>query len=254
MPGGGSLILATSNVEVAAGSAEDTSDRRAGAYVQLAVTDTGSGMSAEALEHLFEPFFTTKERGKGTGLGLATVNGIVYQSGGHIRVESEEGHGARFLVLLPQAGDKAEPEPQPARPVRRQKAKGSEVVLLVEDENNIREPAVEVLQSRGYQVLAANDAKQALTVADTYPGPIHILVTDVVMPGRSGDWLAKQLAARRPGIRILYISGYPEDSIAHHGVLAPTQHFLQKPFPPGRFLEKVREVLEGAESPAGRVE
>jgi PAS domain S-box-containing protein len=250
MRGGGSLILGTSNVEVAAGSAEETPDLRPGPYVQLTVTDTGTGMSPEVLEHLFEPFFTTKERGKGTGLGLATVNGIVYQSGGHVRVESEVGTGTRFFVLLPRADEGAEPEVQPLRPLRRQKAQGSEVVLLVEDEDNIREPAIEILQSRGYQVLASNDATQALAIADQHPGPIHILVTDVVMPGRSGDWLAEQLSARRPGTRILYISGYPEDSIAHHGVLAPTQHFLQKPFPPGRFLEKVREVLEDTGTPA----
>jgi PAS domain S-box-containing protein len=250
MPGGGSLTLGTANVEIAAGSAEETHELHAGAYVQLTVADTGSGMSPDVLEHLFEPFFTTKERGKGTGLGLSTVNGIVYQSGGHIRVETAAGQGTRFFVLLPRAGEGAEPEPRPARPMTRQKRRGSEVVLLVEDEDNIREPAVEVLESRGYQVLAARDAAQALAVADEHPGPIHILVTDVVMPGRSGDWLAEQLAARRPGIRILYISGYPEDSIAHHGVLSPTQRFLQKPFPPGRFLEKVREVLEEAATPA----
>jgi DNA-binding response OmpR family regulator len=118
------------------------------------------------------------------------------------------------------------------------------VVLLVEDEDNIREPAVEILESRGYKVLAAQDASQALAVADNHRGPIHILVTDVVMPGRSGNWLAEQLSIRRPGIRVLYMSGYPEDSISHHGVLAPSEHFLQKPFPPGQFLEKVREVLE----------
>jgi len=249
MPGGGSLVLETSNVEVVAGSAEESPDLHAGTYVQLTVTDTGTGMSPEVLEHLFEPFFTTKERGRGTGLGLSTVNGIVYQSGGHIRVESTAGEGTRFFVLLPRAGQEAEPLPRPVRPMPRQKSRGSEVVLLVEDEDNIREPAVEVLQGRGYKVLASNDANQALALADNHPGPIHILVTDVVMPGRSGDWLAEQLAARRPGIRILFISGYPEDSIAHHGVLAPTQHFLQKPFPPGRFLEKVREVLRGTVAP-----
>ncbi|HEV7507965.1 MAG TPA: ATP-binding protein [Thermoanaerobaculia bacterium] len=249
MPGGGCLTLGTSNVEVVAGSGEESPDLHAGSYVQLTVTDTGSGMSPEVLDHLFEPFYTTKERGKGTGLGLSTVNGIVYQSGGHIRVETESGKGTRFFVLLPRAGNGAEPEARLARPLARQKPQGSEVVLLVEDEDNIREPAVEVLQGRGYQVLASNDATQALALSDNHPGPIHILVTDVVMPGRSGDWLAEQLAARRPGIRILFISGYPEDSIAHHGVLAPTQHFLQKPFPPGRFLEKVREVLGATVTP-----
>ncbi|MFY9823856.1 MAG: response regulator, partial [Thermoanaerobaculia bacterium] len=131
----------------------------------------------------------------------------------------------------------------PGRSARRSRG-GSEVVLLVEDEDNIREPAVEILEGRGYQVLAAGDAAQALSLAQEHPGPIHVLVTDVVMPGLSGSQLAGRLSALRPEMRVLYISGYPEDSIAHHGVLNPEQHFLQKPFPPGRFLEKVREVLD----------
>jgi PAS domain S-box-containing protein len=261
MPNGGTLTLGTSNVELSieskteiAEGAEAIHGLPPGTYVQLTVADTGSGMSPDVLEHLFEPFFTTKERGRGTGLGLSTVDGIVHQSGGHIRVESEAGKGSRFLVLLPHTSEDAELEaPPPRRPLRRQKQRGSEVVLLVEDEDNIREPAVEILESRGYKVLAADDAAQGLTVADDYPGPIHILVTDVVMPGRSGNWLAEQLAARRPGIRILYMSGYPEDSIAHHGVLAPTEHFLQKPFPPGQFLEKVREVLDQTGAPVRAV-
>jgi len=244
MPTGGTLTLATASVEIAPGAPEDGLNLPPGSYVRLAVDDTGTGMSPEILKQLFEPFFTTKERGKGTGLGLATVDGIVHQSGGHIEVESEPGKGTRFVVLLPRAGDAVEAEPRPARSVRQPKKRGSEVVLLVEDEDNIREPAVEILESRGYKVLAAQDASQALAVADNHRGPIHILVTDVVMPGRSGNWLAEQLSIRRPGIRVLYMSGYPEDSISHHGVLAPSEHFLQKPFPPGQFLEKVREVLE----------
>ncbi|HEX3556225.1 MAG TPA: ATP-binding protein [Thermoanaerobaculia bacterium] len=257
MPTGGTLTLSTASVEIAGaagiagiapGAPPTDFNLPPGSYVQLTVSDTGTGMSPEVLKQLFEPFFTTKERGKGTGLGLATVDGIVHQSGGHIEVASEPGKGTRFVVLLPRAGEAAAAEPRPARSVRQPKRRGSEVVLLVEDEDNIREPAVEILESRGYKVLAAPDASQALTLADSHRGPIHILVTDVVMPGRSGNWLAEQLSTRRPGIRILYMSGYPEDSIAHHGVLAPSEHFLQKPFPPGQFLEKVREVL-GAEEP-----
>jgi CheY-like chemotaxis protein len=245
MPAGGTLTLATASVEIAEiAPSEAGLSLPPGTYVQLAVADTGTGMPPEVLKQLFEPFFTTKERGKGTGLGLATVDGIVHQSGGHIEVESEPGKGTRFVVLLPRAGDAGAAEPRPARSVRQPKRRGSEVVLLVEDEDNIREPAVEILESRGYKVLSAQDASQALTVADNHRGPIHILVTDVVMPGRSGNWLAEQLSIRRPGIRVLYMSGYPEDSISHHGVLAPSEHFLQKPFPPGQFLEKVREVLE----------
>jgi two-component system cell cycle sensor histidine kinase/response regulator CckA len=244
MPKGGVLGLAIEPVELAAGSPGEPSsvELPPGSYVQLTVSDTGTGISPEALSHLFEPFFTTKERGKGTGLGLATVHGIVHQSGGQIRVESAPGEGSRFIILLPQTGESVEAvRPRPAgRPARR----GSEVVLLVEDEDNIREPAIEILEARGYKVLSAADAVEALTVADAHRGPINILVTDVVMPGLSGSQLAGRLLARRPELRVLYISGYPEDSIAHHGVLSVEQNFLQKPFPPGQFLEKVREVLD----------
>jgi two-component system, cell cycle sensor histidine kinase and response regulator CckA len=253
MPEGGALLLATAEVEVAAGAGADdpAGELPPGRYVQLTVADTGAGMEPEVVDRLFEPFFTTKERGKGTGLGLATVHGIVHQTGGRIRAESAPGEGARFTVLLPRAegsGETAPPSPRPGRKTRR----GSETVLLVEDEDNIREPAVEILESRGYDVLAAHDAAQALALAEEHAGPIHILVTDVVMPGLSGSQLAGQLTQRLPGLRVLYISGYPEDSISHHGVLNPEQHFLQKPFPPGQFLEKVREVLDARAAAGGK--
>jgi PAS domain S-box-containing protein len=245
MPRGGVLVLAVEPVELAAGAPGEPSgvELPPGPYVQLTVADTGTGISPEALSHLFEPFFTTKARGKGTGLGLATVHGIVHQSGGGIRVESAPDQGSRFIILLPRTSETDEavrPRPASGRPARR----GSEVVLLVEDEDNIREPAIEILEARGYEVLAAPDAVEALAVADAHHGPIHILVTDVVMPGLSGSQLAGRLLARRPELRVLYISGYPEDAIAHHGVLSVEQNFLQKPFPPGQFLEKVREVLD----------
>jgi two-component system, cell cycle sensor histidine kinase and response regulator CckA len=249
MPEGGSLRLATEEVEVAAGAAADdpAGELPPGRYVQLTVADTGAGMEPEVVDRLFEPFFTTKERGKGTGLGLATVHGIVHQTGGRIQAESAPGEGARFTILLPRAEGSGEPA-APAPRTRRKTRRGSETVLLVEDEDNIREPAVEILESRGYDVLAAHDAAQALALAEEHAGPIHILVTDVVMPGMSGSQLAGQLTQRLPGLRVLYISGYPEDSISHHGVLNPEQHFLQKPFPPGQFLERVREVLDGRAS------
>jgi PAS domain S-box-containing protein len=251
MPSGGTLTLAAESLEIAAGERVSGFDLPPGSYVQLSVTDTGTGITPEVKKHLFEPFFTTKERGKGTGLGLATVHGIVHQSGGHIWVESEPGRGSRFTVLLPRAAGAAESLPvPPARSVKRSR-RGSEVVLLVEDEDNIREPAIEILESRGYQVLAAGDAAEALALAEGHQGPIHILVTDVVMPGLSGNQLAQQLLHRRPDLRVLYISGYPEDSIAHHGVLHPEQHFLQKPFPPGQFLERVREVLDAPVAAGG---
>jgi PAS domain S-box-containing protein len=238
---GGTLELAVESAEIAAGEAGELPP---GSYVRLSVRDTGSGMAPEVMQHIFEPFFTTKERGAGTGLGLATVHGIVHQSGGQIRAESEPGRGTRFLILLPRIAEEA--ERAPVRPTQRARRvrHGSEVVLLVEDEDNIRQPAVEILESRGYRVLAAADGTAALAASEGHDGPIHILVTDVVMPGISGNQLAQRLLARRPEMRVLYISGYPEDAIAHHGVLHPEQHFLQKPFPPGQFLEKVREVLD----------
>ena len=251
MPEGGSLRIATDEVEVAAGAAGDPAgELPPGWYVRLTVADTGVGMEPEVVDRLFEPFFTTKERGKGTGLGLATVHGIVHQTGGRIQAESVPGEGTRFTVLLPRAEGAGEPV-QPAPRTGRKTRRGSETVLLVEDEDNIREPAVEILESRGYRVLAAHDATQALAVAEEHAGPIHILVTDVVMPGLSGSQLAGQLTRRLPGLRVLYISGYPEDSISHHGVLNPEQHFLQKPFPPGQFLERVREVLDARAAAAG---
>ena len=245
MPSGGTLAVETQNRELPVGERLRGLDLPPGSYVQLTVTDSGTGLSPEVKEHLFEPFFTTKERGQGTGLGLATVHGIVHQSGGRIFAESEPGQGARFTVLLPRSGAAAEPHPVSSPRSGRRSRRGSEVVLLVEDEDNIRQPAVEVLENRGYRVLAAGDAAQALALAEGFAGPIHILVTDVVMPGLSGNQLAQQLVSRRPDLRVLYISGYPEDSIAHHGVLHPEQHFLQKPFPPAQFLDKVREVLDG---------
>ena len=249
MLAGGTLRIDTQCVELAPG---ESTELPAGSYVQLIVGDTGPGIPPEVLEHLFEPFFTTKERGKGTGLGLATVHGIVHQSGGRIQVESEPGQGTRFVILLPQATEGVNAILlRPTTPSSRRSRRGTEVVLLVEDEDNIREPAVEILESKGYQVLSAPDAVQALAVADGHRGPIHILVTDVVMPGLSGNQLAQRLLHRRPEIQVLYISGYPEDSISHHGVLNADQHFLQKPFPPGQFLEKVREVLDArATAPA----
>lgn len=242
MPSGGQLEIGAESVEIVDGEPGAPGELPAGGYVRLTVRDTGGGMPPEAMAHLFEPFFTTKERGKGTGLGLATVHGIVHQSGGGIQVESD-GTGTRFFILLPRAAEGSEAVAVRA-PIRRATRRGTEVVLLVEDEDNIREPAIEILESRGYHVLSAPDAVSALTVAEEHPGPINLLVTDVVMPGLSGNHLAERLVARRPDLKVLYISGYPEDAIAHHGVLAADQHFLQKPFPPGQFLEKIREVLD----------
>jgi two-component system cell cycle sensor histidine kinase/response regulator CckA len=245
MPGGGVCRIETAAIEVPVdGSGLDLEPGR---YVRIAVADTGGGMSDVVKAHLFEPFYTTKERGQGSGLGLATVYGIVRQSGGRVRVESAVGQGTRVEVYLPQAHAEEPKRPAaaaPPRPIRQAAARGHEVILLVEDEDNIREPAAEMLQNHGYRVLVARSGEEALEVAAREAGPIHLAVTDVIMPGLSGGELAARLASTRPGTRILFISGYPEDAISHHGVLDHGKSFLQKPFQPGRFLDTVRQLLD----------
>jgi PAS domain S-box-containing protein len=256
MPDGGRLALRVANVENPESACSGASGGGAtmatagaaglelppGPYVGLTVSDTGSGMTPEVKARLFEPFFSTKPPDKGTGLGLATVHGIVRQSGGDIRVETEPGKGSSFHVFLPRladTGDEAEPHPLAASADH-----GTEVLLLVEDEDSIREPAAEILESRGYLVLPASDGAEALAVAQAHAGPIDLMITDVVMPGMNGNQLAEELRASRPGMRVLYISGYPEDAIAHHGVLDADKAFLQKPCPAAVLLRTVREMLD----------
>jgi PAS domain S-box-containing protein len=242
MPSGGRLTLETSNVVNDETYVRQHMGARPGAYVMLAVTDTGTGMSAETQARLFEPFFTTKGPGKGTGLGLATVYGIVKQSGGNIWVYSEPGHGTCFKVYLPrvdEATDAAEsPDAAGASP------RGHETILLVEDEPDLRELALEILAMHGYVVLEAAEAGEALRLGDGHTGRIDLLLTDVIMPGMSGRELAVQLTARRPGLRVLYMSGYTADAMAKHGVLEPEIMFLQKPYSPAALAHKVREVLD----------
>jgi two-component system cell cycle sensor histidine kinase/response regulator CckA len=240
MPDGGRLRIATAAVEIP----ERTEGGLApGPHVEITVEDTGAGMDEEVRAHLFEPFFTTKERDKGSGLGLATLYGIVRQSGGDVQVRSAPGKGSCFTLYLPRADRPADGEVRPA-PAPRMEKGGHEVVLFVEDEQNIREPAKEVLESRGYVVLAARDGADALRISRQWDGLLDLLVTDVIMPGMNGSQLAEALCRERPGLRVLYISGYPEEAIARHGVLESHRSFLQKPFPPGALLRKVREVLE----------
>ena len=246
MPFGGRLTLGTENADLRAERPAGL-ELPPGRYLKLWVRDTGIGMSQEVRTRLFEPFFTTKERDKGTGLGLATVHGIVHQSGGGITVDSKPGQGACFSIYLPCTDEPvAVPETPGERLQSFARSRGSEVILLVEDEENIRTPAVEILEARGYTVLSAGDAVEALALAEQHPGQIHLMVTDVVMPGMSGSKLAERLTAMRHDLRVVYISGYPEDAIAHHGVLNPGHTFLQKPFSPAALLAKVREVLDGA--------
>ena len=244
MPGGGRLTIATANVELDEARAAERPGVQPGPYVMLSVSDTGGGMDAETLSHLFEPFFTTKEPGRGTGLGLATAYGIVKQSDGHIWVLSEPGHGTSVTIYLPRVEGLVHRAPAPvgggALP------RGSETILLVEDEDSLRELAHEILGGLGYKVLEAGTGRAALELAERHPGPIDLLLTDVIMPGMSGRELAAELLASRPGARALYMSGYTDDAIIHHGVLEPGLAFLQKPFPLEALARKVREVLDQA--------
>jgi PAS domain S-box-containing protein len=241
MPDGGRLTVETANATLDESYARDYATAP-GAYVMLAVSDTGVGMSADVQRRLFEPFFTTKGPGKGTGLGLATVYGIVKQSGGNIGVYSELGMGTTFRVYLPRV-DGAVPAPHapdgPALP-----GPGSETLLLVEDEASLRDLAREVLESFGYAVIEAAGPEEALERSRAHPGVIHLLVTDVVMPQMNGRQLAAVLREERPEMRVLYMSGYTDDAIVRHGVLDSRTPFLAKPFTPEGLGRKIREVLE----------
>jgi len=241
MPDGGKLTIGTANVDLDESFAQAHLGSVPGSYAMLAVTDTGVGMDAAVRAHLFEPFFTTKEVGKGTGLGLATVYGIVKQSGGYISVYSEPGHGSSFKIYLPRIATPAEP---PAAALKGGPAPGSETVLVVEDEPAVLTLSRRALEAQGYVVLAASDADAALRVVERHGGMIHLLLTDVVMPGLSGHELADRLTAQRPGIRVLYMSGYPGDAVVQHGTLPIGSAFLQKPFSPDGLARKVRDVLD----------
>jgi two-component system cell cycle sensor histidine kinase/response regulator CckA len=242
MPRGGKLTLETADIEFDSTYAAEHYPAPPGSYAMLAVSDTGTGMDPETQAHLFEPFFTTKEKGKGTGLGLATVYGIVKQSGGFIWVYSELGLGSSFKIYLPRVEAPAEPARgvQAAAPV----ARGTETVLLAEDEAPVRAVARQTLERYGYRVLEAASAEAALDVADRYSGPIHLLLTDVIMPGLSGRDLAVRLMTRRPDVRVIYMSGYTDDAITRHGVLEPGFVFVQKPFTPDALARTVRDVLD----------
>jgi two-component system, cell cycle sensor histidine kinase and response regulator CckA len=239
MPSGGKLTIETANLMLYQRDPARP-ELLPGPYVVLTVSDTGIGMDQSTKSHLFEPFFTTKEQGKGTGLGLATVYGIVKQSGGFIWAESEPELGARFTIYLPRV---ASAIPAAAVPSLASSLSGSETILVVEDEPGVRKLTCRALSGQGYTILRAECGEEALRVSDEYEGTIHLLVTDVVMPGMAGPELVKRLAAVRPETKVLYLSGYTDDSIVHHGMLEPGIILLQKPFTPQSLVHKVREVL-----------
>jgi PAS domain S-box-containing protein len=245
MPRGGRLTLETTNSEMDETYVRDHLGAQPGRYVALAVCDTGLGMDAETQKHIFEPFFTTKEKGKGTGLGLATVYGIVKQSEGYIWVDSEPGAGTTVRVYLPRVeGEEEAAEPHRSAGAEQAPARGTETVLLVEDEDMVRRMTREVLEGAGYQVLEASSGFEALRVSAGHGGRLHVMLTDVVMPGMSGRELAERLAPVRPGMKVLYMSGHTDDAIFHHGVTQAGTGFLQKPFTPDALERRIRELLE----------
>ncbi|HUK86703.1 MAG TPA: ATP-binding protein, partial [Terriglobales bacterium] len=242
MPRGGQLLLETANVVLNEDYVrEHAAPVRPGPYVMLAVSDTGAGMDPETQARIFEPFFTTKEAGKGTGLGLATVYGIVKQSNGYIWVSSEPGQGTTFKVYLPRV--ERAPEGLEAAAPAAQKP-GTETILLVEDDWQLRDLARSLLSSLGYHVLTVDTVGEVESVVGRHSGGIDLLLTDVVMPGMSGNELARRVSERRPGIRVLYMSGYTADTVVRHGVVESGTHFLRKPFTSTSLAAKVREVLD----------
>jgi len=243
MADGGTLTIETANVVLDEAYAAYHVGARPGEHVLLSISDTGMGMDDEVKAHIFEPFFTTKDRGQGTGLGLSTVFGIVNQNGGYIWVSSEIGQGTTFKVYFPRAEEVEAQETVRALPLV-EDGQGTETIFVVEDEVAVRELVVRVLKAHGYQVLEAKDGPEALQVSEQHDGSIDLLLTDVIMPRMNGGELHERLRVSRPGMRVLYISGYTDNTIAHHGVLEPGTHLLPKPFSMEALLHIVRDVLD----------
>ena len=244
MPAGGKLVIETANVFLDDDYARTRSEVRPGAYVMFAVSDTGYGMQAQTLSRIFDPFFTTKSREKGTGLGLSTTYGIVKQHRGHLSVYSEPDRGTTFKIYLPLA--EGPPSIEVRIPRSDVRLDGNETILIVEDEELVRQLTSEALEALGYKVLAAGHPAEAVKMREEYQGAVHLLLTDVVLPQMDGKRLFDLLAPLFPEMRVLYVSGYTENAIVHHGVLEPGVQFLQKPFTVAALARKVREILDGA--------
>lgn len=244
MPSGGRLTIETANVELDSAYAASHTDAQPGPHVMLAVSDTGHGMDAATMSRLFEPFFTTKEPGKGTGLGLATTYGIVKQSGGTIWVYSEPGRGTTFKVYLPRVGADGRASVTVGHQGSEALVGGAEVVLLVEDDAEVRALGETILARYGYTVLSAPDGGTALELAATVDS-IDLLITDVMMPGMLGPELAERLVALRPGLRVLYISGYAAEAVGNHDLLERGANYLEKPFTTEALARIVRRILDG---------
>lgn len=242
MPHGGALYIETENVDLDEAYARPRSDVTPGRYVLVTVRDTGSGMTDDVKHRIFEPFFTTKGVGKGTGLGMAVVHGVVKQSGGHIEIESAPGRGTAFKIYLPQSDEKDRGE-KPVSTVH-SAAAGSETILLVEDDSAVRELTASILAERGYHLLLAGNGEEGLRIAQEHDGPVHLLLTDVVMPVLDGRELAERLKRMQPGLKVLYLSGYTDDAIVRRGIDAREVQFLQKPYSPSALALKIREVLD----------
>jgi PAS domain S-box-containing protein len=243
MPRGGKIRVETRNLELAAADCRGRGDVQPGRYVRLTVADTGHGMDEATRTHIFEPFFTTKEFGQGTGLGLAVVDGIVRQSGGHIEVQSEVGRGTAFNIYVPAVAEPVSPVSE-APPGRRAAPKGTETLLLVDDDDGVRTLSRTILRASGYKVIEARDGEEALLIGRGHAGPIHLLVTDVVMPRMSGPRLADLLVAERPDMRVLFTSGYSAETPGRHDSLEEVGDYVPKPFSPAILARKVREVLD----------
>ena len=242
MPRGGKLIIETSNVLLSSDLVQERVTMAAGPYVLIAVTDTGVGMDEQTMANIFEPFFTTKEKGKGTGLGLSTVYGIIKQSGGYIWVYSEPGKGTTFKIYLPQVIEEVEDIVIQRSPP--ETLKGKETILLVEDDQGVRDVSEMILREFGYQVLKAENGEEALQVIEKNGKEIQLMITDLVMPGMSGKELTDRLSGLENGFKVLYLSGYTDEAIVHHGILDKGINFLAKPFGTEELLRKVREILD----------